>query len=460
MSLDLLTNGGTPSENAPKRTYSWLLPVGLVVGFALLFIILFGGRLLPGVEVEVAQVETLRDQAAEDTSAAEGAIGRGEMLFQASGWIEPDPYITYVPVLVNGIVEQVHVLEGDVVKEGQLLAELISDDQRLKHQAAEQKYQAMKKKIDAHCMGVPILKAKVAASRQKIEAGKALLEEERDNLKRLESLGANAVSEQSIVQAGFSVTRLEAQLAQVEAELPELLASIEQIHAERKSMEATLSEYEVLRAEAKLALDRTKIHAPMDGVVLHLHVAPGKKRMLNMDDPKSAVVVELYDPRKLQARIDVPLTEAAGLMVGQEVEMVTDLLANQQFAGRVTRISGQADIQRNTLQAKVQILDPDVRMRPEMLVRAKFFAAKRTSETQASTGRLVLYVDRQALVGDDSVWVVSQEGRAELRKVELGTQQREGYQQVRSGLRSGELVIVPPHDGLSEGARVEITKKD
>jgi multidrug efflux pump subunit AcrA (membrane-fusion protein) len=95
-----------------------------------------------------------------------------------------------------------------------------------------------------------------------------------------------------------------------------------------------------------------------------------------------------------------------------------------------------------------------------MLVRAKFYEAKRTGEAHASRGRLVLYLDRRALWDGDSVWVVNQDGRAELRKVELGTQQREGYQKVRSGLRSGEQVILPPHDGLSEGGRVEITKKD
>ncbi|MFC5050636.1 efflux RND transporter periplasmic adaptor subunit [Rubritalea spongiae] len=458
MSLDLLTKKGETQEGKAKRSYAWMLPVGLLVGFVLILALLFGDRMLPAIEVDTMPVETLRSEDQGGVQFAQNSGGKGEMLFQASGWVEPDPYITYVPALVNGIIDKVHVLEGDTVEKGQLLAELISDEQELVYQAAEKKYESMQKKIDAHCMAVPIINAQIEAAKKKIEAGTALLSQERDNLQRLENIGSNAVSEQSIVAARFTVTRHEAVVAQAQAELPELEAKIEQIHAEQGSMEATLKEYEVMKAEAKLALDRTKVYAPMDAVVLHLHAAPGKKRMLNMDDPTSAVIVELYDPQKLQARIDVPLTEAAGLVVGQEVEMVSDLLANKVFKGTVTRISGQADLQRNTLQAKVAIQDPDIRLRPDMLVRAKFFALTATTkkvESGVSSGRLSLYVPQQAVFDENQVWVLSPEGRAELRRIELGSSTRDDHQLVISGLKSGEQVILPPHTDLAEGVRVK-----
>jgi RND family efflux transporter MFP subunit len=457
MSLDILTNNDAAPAGKPKRSYAWLLPVGLLVGFLLILALLFGERLLPAVSVKTLPVETLRsEEGASSAPASSGA--KGEMLFQASGWVEPDPYITYVPTLINGIISKVHVLEGDTVKQGQLLAELIDDDQKLSLEAAEQKYRGMEKKIEAHCKAVPILEAQISASKKKIEAGKALLSEERDNLKRLENLGSNAVSEQSIVVARFTVARNEAIVAQTEAELPELSAKIDQIHAERSSMEATLAEYKVQRAEAQLALDRTKIYAPIDGIVQHLDVAPGMKRMLNMDNPKSAIICEVYDPEQLQARIDVPLTEAAGLAIGQKVEMVSDILANRTFQGTVTRISGQADLQRNTLQAKVEIDDPDIRLRPDMLVRAKFFALTGSSnklQAASSGGRLSLYVPKQALVNDKQVWVVSPEGRAELRGLELGNITRGDHVLVLSGVKSGEQVILPPHADLAEGDRVK-----
>ncbi|NRB73562.1 MAG: biotin/lipoyl-binding protein, partial [Verrucomicrobiales bacterium] len=59
------------------------------------------------------------------------------MLFQASGWIEPDPLPIKATALVNGVVECVGVLEGEVVKQGQILAELISEDFELDLETAE-----------------------------------------------------------------------------------------------------------------------------------------------------------------------------------------------------------------------------------------------------------------------------------------------------------------------------------
>ncbi|MFD2157880.1 efflux RND transporter periplasmic adaptor subunit [Rubritalea tangerina] len=452
MSLDVLTKAGASEVLAPRRKWSltWLLPVGLLVGFATILAVLFGDRLIPATEVEVAPVVTVR--------AGEGEVVEvgGQMLFQASGWVEPDPYTTYVPSLINGIVSEVYVLEGQRVEKGQLLATLIDDDQKLALQAATQKVDSMEKMIHAHCQGVPILEAQIAASQKKIAAGKSLLDQEKDNLKRLEGLGGDAVSVQSVVQARFAVTRNEALVAQAEAELPELAAKIEQINAERESMQASLLELKVKEAQAKLALERTKISSPIDGVVLHLHVAPGKKRMLNMDDAKSSVIVELYDPEQLQARIDVPLNEAAGLSVGQRVEMVSDLFAQKVFIGEVTRLSGQADLQRNTLQAKVAIKNPDARLRPDMLVRAKFYSPEGGGAEVVSTGgRLSLYVPEGALVDEDEVWVVGSDGKAELRDVELGNAKRDGHVQVLRGVKSGEKVILPPHAVLNEGLKLK-----
>lgn len=458
MSLDTLTQSGensSPSSNTtPSKRVSltWLLPLGLFLGFILILTFLFGSRLMPAIEVETAPVVTVR--------SAEGEVvrsgGASQMLFQASGWVEPDPYTIYVPALINGIIDKLEVLEGQSVKKGQLLATLIDDEQKLNLQAAKKQYESMEKMIDAHCMGIPIVEAQITAAEKKIVAGRRLLDQERDNLKRLESIGKNAVSEQSIVIARFSVARHEALVAQAEAGLPELSAKIAQITAQKESMLASLSELKVEEAQAKLALDRTIITAPIDGIVLHLHAAPGKKRIMQMDDPTSAVIVELYDPEQLQARIDVPLTEAAGLGVGQKVEMVSDLLSNKTFHGVVTRISGQADLQRNTLQAKVAIENPDTRLRPDMLVRAKFYSSPTGNDAGiASAGSLSLYVPQSAVVGDSQLWVVTPSNLAELRTLELSKDQRDDHIRVLSGVKSGERVILPPHTELADGKRIQ-----
>ena len=462
MSLDDLKttspNSSLPSRK--KRSLSWLLPAGLVLGFFLIFGLLFGQRLLPALSVETAQVITIRSGESDSTSLEnqQAAGQKGSLLFQASGWVEPDPYIIFVPTLINGVIEEVHALEGQAVKRGDLLATLVDEDARLDLQTAARNCESLQKQIVAHCTGFDLIEAEIAAKRKNVQALSTQVTDALDNLTRLQKLSHGSVSQQQIVQARLAHERQQAKLAEAKAGITQLLARETQLSAEKGAMDAKLAVLQTDRDRAQLALDRTRISAPVDGIVLHLHAAPGKKRMLNMDDPKSATIVELYDPKKLQARIDVPLNEASGLSVGQAVELVSDLLPSRTLTGKVTRITGQADIQRNTLQAKVEIANPDPRLRPEMLVRAKFFATGNSQKSSSpASGRLSLYVPESALVNDSLVWIVSPDSRAQKRSIKLGKATRENHRLVLEGLRSGESVILPPHDQLEEGTRVEVS---
>ena len=469
MSLDDLTTTRTPSQYQTvkrKKSYAWLLPVGLVLGFIMVLALLFGKRLLPAIPVKTATVITIRagEELKSNTNTKETILSeKGNLEFQASGWVEPDPYTVYVPTLINGVVEEVYVLEGQEVKKGQLLATLINDDAELDLQSAMQKYIAFEKMIVAHCTEHAVIDAEIVAARGKIAAEKAQLNEAQDNSDRLSRLSKGTVSVKEVIKARLITEKQAAILVETEAEIPRLEARKLQIDSQKENMNANLKELAIARDRAQLALDRTQIKSNIDGIVLELHAVPGKKRMLDMDDPMSAVIVELYNPKKLQARIDVPLNEAAALSVGQPVEMVSDLLPNRMFTGKVTRINGQADLQRNTLQAKVEILDPDPRLRPDMLVRAKFYSlgggAVEKGSKKGSSGRLSIFVPEAAIVNDSSntvVWVVTSDLTAEKRSVTIGDYSKEDHRIVLDGLRSGESVILPPHNELKSGVRVKI----
>jgi multidrug efflux pump subunit AcrA (membrane-fusion protein) len=471
MSLDQLTktpSGSPTTSSKPNRLPTWLLPVGLALGFLLVFALLFGSRLLPAQKVDTAPVVTIRATSSEEPTIPDEAqtpntLPSGPLLFQASGWIEPDPYVTFVSTLIDGVIDEVHVLEGQKVKKNQLLATLIADDAELNLTQAEQRITSLESKRTAHCAIIPVLELEQEAARKKVAGEQAFLEELEDTANRLGSVNKGGISEIDLTKANLGVIRQKATLAEAEAEIPRFTAKIEQVYEERTAIDNQVFEAQTDLARAQLALDRCNISAPMDGIVLHLHAAPGMKRMLGMDDPKSAVIVELYDPAKLQARIDVPLNEAAGLNVGQPVKFTTDLLPDLEMTGTVTRIVGEADLQRNTLQAKVRITNPHPRLRPEMLVRAEFYnsssSSTPTSETRTphSNSRLSLYAPKTALFNisgaSASAWILA-DNRAELRKLSLGVEERDGHIHVHSGLHSGDLLILPPHEKLTEGKRV------
>ncbi|HYG75630.1 MAG TPA: efflux RND transporter periplasmic adaptor subunit, partial [Planctomycetota bacterium] len=221
--------------------------------------------------------------------------------------------------------------------------------------------------------------------------------------------------------------------------------------------QAALLTAAAMRDEAKLRLDRMTIKAPSEGLVYRRRVSPGSKMMLGMDDEASAQALALYDPQKLQVRVDVPLAEAGNVSVGQGAEVTVEVLRDMVFKGTVTRITNEADIQKNTLQVKVRIDNPAPELKPEMLARVQFLS---TASKEKSGAALRAFAPESALQKEGSItvaWVVDK-GRsvAVRRTVVLGTAKREGWVEVTSGLQPGDSVIVSDTASLHEGERIRV----
>ena len=406
------------------------------------------------------------------------------MLFQASGWVEPDPYPTKATALVDGVVSTVTVLEGELVERGQVLATLIDDDARLDLATAESQLLSLQAKAAGHYRMVAILEARIASLQKQVVVAKARRDEAADLAQRFENIARGGVSERERAKARLELATLQAEVEALAVTEQELKAEIEQVHEVHVDHEAQIDAAETEVARKQLMLDRTKITSPIDGRVLRLLAAPGQKKMLNMDAVDSATVAILYDPQHLQARIDVPLAEAAQLAVGQLVRLRSELLPGKVFRGRVTRIVGEADLQRNTLQAKVAIENPDQRLRPDMLCRAEFLeafasdrdsaaapAAERGSRSapvmSSASGRVQLFVPLAALTaGDDdqnqaSVWKVDASGdHVAPQPITLGREVRDDHRLVVDGLKPGDRVVLNPPAGLKPGERFRATATD
>lgn len=471
---------------------AWVLPAGLILAFAALFALLFRDRLVPALEVNatpailLADIETEKAPATgEPTTAAhkghtpapadaEKKTGLGTMLFQAGGWFEPDPLPIYAIALTDGVVSSVHVLEGQQVKKGQLLAELIADDAKIALSAAQRSHERAEAEQHLQEVQVSVAEAEASAMGDQVKAAEAKLAEERDNQSRLARIPEGSVSDQERSRARFVVEAQEAEVAARKSQHAAATAKVQAAKAQDKVLQAAVAATLVEVEKNSLALSRTRITSPVDGVILELHAAPGQKKLLGMDDHQSATIATLFETGKLQARVDVPLADARGLTTGQEAVITSDFLPNTEFRGVVSRIVGAANLQRNTLQAKVRIIDPDPRLRPEMLCRVKFLEAAVTGSTAGATGGALpssgtnsdasraVMVPEQAVTqeaqGKASLWVVTPDGASAMRRsVSIGTHRHEGHISIATGILPGELVILPPHHELSEGRRVRST---
>lgn len=434
---------------------AWVIPAGILAGFGLLFLVLFGDRLLPATEVQVAPVMVTPDMgpAAPETSTASPPAD-APMAFQASGWVEPDPLPIKATALVDGVVDQVHVLEGEPVEAGQELATLIQDDARLALKAARESLRMSRAELAAHLESIEAAKNRISAARAQVEAAEALVDETDDRVRRIEGLAKGTISDSERVTIRAAHLKALAGEAAGRAAVGQAEAEVKSQQARTAVLESAVRNAEVKVEQAELAFSRTTIASPVDGRVLRLNAAPGQKKMLGMDDPDSATIAILYDPQRLQVRVDVPLADAAGLQIGQRARVRCSLLPETIFHGEVTRITGEADIQRNTLQAKVRIDDPSDQLRPEMLCRVEFLTVAPGGGTvPGGMGSLATWIPEAALAGG-TVWVCDPEtGRVERREVEPGDARKDGFLRVDRGLRPGEWAVLSP-SGLDDGQRV------
>ena len=441
--------------SAKARLGVWLLPLGILAGFALLFALLFRDRLLPAKAVEVFPAVGIEEKS--DVKAAAPSSSTGSLLFQASGWIEPDPLPIKATALTDGIVDEVHVLEGQLVKKGDLLATLIEVDTRIERDLMAAKLADIKASFDAHCVGTQIALQKMEIEKAHLTIAKANAEEAENKLRRYERMSKGAITEDERVSVRLDLTRALAEVDAAKARIAGISEDLNQLAFQVLAIQSRIKGAEVDLEKAELAHSRTKITAPADGRVLALMAAPGQKKMAGMDAEDSSTIAVLYDPEHLQVRVDVPLGDASGLGVGQRAKIRCNLLPDMVFEGEVTRIEGSADLQRNTLQAKVRIENPSEKLRPEMLCRVEFFETslqnESTGNTVDSSMGIAVYVPASA-VTDGAVWICDSESkRAEKRPVETSVT-RENLIRVDSGIRPGEWVVSNP-SGLKSGQRLE-----
>lgn len=213
---------------------------------------------------------------------------------------------------------------------------------------------------------------------------------------------------------------------------------------------------------AALELERMTIRSPITGFVQRRLKGPGDKVVRMMDDPYSAHVLHVYDPSRLQVRVDVPLADAGSIVVGQRCDIIVEILPGRTFAGRVLRITHEADLQKNTLQIKVAVDEPSPLLRPEMLTRVTFVggvASTGSPSPEHGGSALQSRIPLSCLDERESqmrVWLVSdrRQGRGVLTPIAVTTTERAGgWVTVEGAIHPGAL-IASPMKGMRAGQAV------
>jgi HlyD family secretion protein len=125
-------------------------------------------------------------------------------------------------------------------------------------------------------------------------------------------------------------------------------------------------------------LDWTVIRSPIDGVVLE-KLADANELVVPQSfgggrGPSTALVA-LADPKDLQVEIDLNESDLSKVYLKQKCRISPEAYLDRTYEGYVAEIAPEAVRQKGTLQIKVQILNPDRYLTPELSAKVDFLKA-------------------------------------------------------------------------------------
>jgi macrolide-specific efflux system membrane fusion protein len=358
--------------------------------------------------------------AASQFTASTAQRGDLEDTVTATGTLQPRDYVD-VGTQVSGQLKKLHVVIGQVVKQGDLLAEIDPT--------------VFQSKVDAGQAQLANLRAQLADK----EAQRTLAEQQ---AKRQQSLQREDATTTEAVQ-------------QAEATLQSTTAQIAALRAQIRQVESTL------RGD-QANLGYTKIYAPMAGTVVSQIAKQGQTLNANQQAP---IIVRIADLSTMTVQTQVSEADVSKLRLGMDVYFTTLGGGGKRYYGKLRQVNPTPTITNNVVlyDALFDVPNPAGDLMTQMTAQVFFVAAEAKdallvpvsalSPARASgDGKRAAKKAGAAAVGPPldprerymnkpaTVRVVNDDGSVEERAVQVGAMNRVAAQIV-SGLEPGEKVV-------------------
>ena len=318
---------------------------------------------------------------------------------------------------VAGRVLSVRVDVGDVVKAGQLLAEMdpVDLDQRL---AA----------LDAALARATSIQA---AAQAQVADATARRELAAINAKRNQDLAA-----QNFISPGALESRLQ--------EKASADATLQAAQANLSGSAQDITRQKADRAALQQQRGNVRLLAPADGVVTSRDAEAGSTVVAGQP------VLRLIDPASLWVRMRVDQGRSAGLTPGLKASIILRSQPRTPLQGQVARVELLADAVTEERIAQIAFTAP-----PGFTASVGELAEIELQLPQAPATLLLPNAGIQRLQGQTGVWRLT-DGKPAFTPVRLGASGLDGRVQILEGLKAGDEVVVYSQKALTEGARVQV----
>ena len=436
--IDRSAPSGEPSNWA--RRY-------IVIGIAIVAVLSLSALAYRLFSPNVPEVDVVRAE-------AEGAGDVAGVILTASGYIVPHHKIN-VNSKVTGRVAWIGVEKGDKVKEGQVLVRLEDDEFRAQYLQAKGAADNARAYLEELQHGSR--PEEIAQAQHNLEEARATLANDKITLDRNRELWNQGVVAKQVYddsQARFDADQQRTNSLQKAYEL----ASIGPRQEEITRAKGALLQAQGQENYAKSWLDATVIRAPVTGTILERTAEKGElvtaQFASGAEGGPQGQVVALADLNDLQVELEIAQDDFAKLSSKQKATLGVDAYPDRKYDGQIHEISPEANRQKATVQVKVQILNPDEYLRPEMNATVKFLADDSKKATTSQSSGVLIPTSAVRDADGKKVVFLAFNGKALRRDVQVISQRSSGF--MVQGLNGGENVITSAPAGLKDGDKIKI----
>jgi macrolide-specific efflux system membrane fusion protein len=330
---------------------------------------------------------------------------------------------------VSGRVQRLYANIGDMVRTGQVIAELEKEDQQalLEQRRAELKVAEARMSAVEALRPREIQKAEAALADAKATAELANIEFNRQSAQFQRGLVSKQLSD--IARKEKEVTD-----ARVVSAVRELELAKQRYAEDLKSAEAQLEQAGAAMRVLQAQLTYYTIRAPISGIISSVSTQEGETVAAGLNSPTFVTIIDLH---KLQVDAFVDETDIGKIRVGQKATFTVDSFPDREFNATVQAIYPKAVIVDNVVYYDVvhRIDEPLTgQLRPEMTTNVNISLDSRKG---------VLAVPLHAVSREQgkSVVFVLRGGQPVRQPVKVGWKDPE-WIEIIAGLKEGDKVVI------------------
>jgi HlyD family secretion protein len=391
-----------------------------------------GGKLLWGVLVLILGAALLRWWMGPQVQTE--SVQRRDVLqtVVASGRVET-PHRVNIGAQITGTVARVPVTEGQTVKTGDVLVELVSTElQSARRQAQQVVVQAQNRLRQMNELQGPVVQ-------QTLRQAQASLDAARASWQRNQALfDQGFIGQAALDESRKALALADAQVRAAQQQVTSTRAGGAEHSLALGAVAEAQANAEIVNAKARYAV----IQAPAGGQLIGRNVEVGDVVLAGK------VLMTLSPEGAMQLVVQIDEKNLRLMALGQQALASADAYPQQPFKAQVAYINPGINAQTGAVEIKLDVLEPQQNLKQDMTVSVDLVVARKPQV-------LALQVARVNEISGASPWVwLVQAGHAVRRPVRFGL--RGGaWVEVLEGLNEGDAVITSP-TALREGQRVRV----